>query len=68
MIGLNKLNLNLNLKCPPGDENVAVDNEQRVGRSSGRIREGSSVRVDICTTMSFLSTDSTLNLQQKEKN
>ena len=53
------------VKCPAGD--VAIENEQRVGRSSGRIRKGASIRVVICTTMSFINTEQTTNLQQQKE-
>lgn len=49
-----------------GDLHIAVDNEQRVGKSSGRIREGSSICVDICTTMLCLQTAEKTHLQENE--
>ena len=54
-------------KIPDSDVHLAVDNEQRVGRSTGRIREGSSIRLDICTTMSCLQPHENKNLQQKDE-
>ena len=53
-------------KIPDGDVHMAIDNEQRVGKSSGRIRAGSNIRLDICTTMSCLQPSENGNLQRKE--
>ena len=47
---------------------TAVDNEHQVGHCSGRIREGSAIRVDICTTMSCLQAERKGDLQKKKKN
>ena len=41
-------------ECPPADFHVAIDNNQKVSKSSGRIREGSTVPVGICTAVSFI--------------
>lgn len=53
-------------KIPEYDVHIAIDNEQRVGKTSGRIREGSNIRVDICTTMSCVQTAEKTYIQQKE--
>ena len=40
--------------CPPGDFHLTIDNNQKVAKSSGRIREGSTVPVEICTAISYV--------------
>ena len=50
---------------PDGDIHIAVDNEQRVGKTSGRIREGSTIRLDICTTMSCIQSKESKGVQSK---
>ena len=44
------------LECPSmRDIHTAIDNNQKVGHHSGRIREGSSVPMSICTSVSHIS-------------
>ena len=43
------------LQCPAGvDVHHAIDNNQKIGRHSGRISEGSSVPMSICTSVSHI--------------
>jgi rubrerythrin len=52
--------------CPDGDVQNAIDNEQRVAKSSGSIKEASKVKVDICTTLSHIQPQSGTNVQTQE--
>ena len=40
--------------CPPNDFHITFDNNQKLARSSGRIKEGASVLVGICTSVSYI--------------
>lgn len=51
---------------PDNDIHVTFDNNQKVGFSSGRIREGSKVPVSICTATTFIEPQPPTNLQQKD--
>ena len=42
---------------PDGNLNITIDNNQKIARSSGRICEGSSVPVSICTSVSYITSD-----------
>ena len=42
---------------PDGNVNITIDNNQKIARSSGRICEGSSVPVSICTSVSYITSD-----------
>ena len=42
------------LQCPPGPVDTAIDNNQKVAKSSGHIREASKVPVEICTAVSHI--------------
>ena len=55
---------------PDGDVYLEVDNEQTqqmVGKSCGRIREGSSIRLDICTTVSCLQPVKKTELRSEQR-
>ena len=53
-------------ECPPGDVHITIDNSQKVGHSSGRIREGSKVPISICTTVGYLQPDPVTYLQAND--
>ena len=42
---------------PDGNCNITIDNNQKIARSSGRICEGSSVPVSICTPVIYITSD-----------
>ena len=54
--------------CPDGDVQVSFDNNQKIGHSSGRIREGASVPMSICTSVSTLKENLGTDLQLKNFN
>ena len=42
------------LQCPAGvDVHHAIDNNQKIGRHSGRISEGSSIPMSICLSLTY---------------
>ena len=57
------------LDCPKEDQFITIDNNQKIGMHSGRIREGSKVPLSICTSMcqivlqskTFLQHDNSFN-------
>ena len=53
-------------KCPPLDIHVTVDNNQKVGKHSGRIRENAKQPVSICTTVGYIQPQPPTNLQSRE--
>ena len=53
-------------ECPEGDVENAIDNEQRVAKTSGPIQEDSKLAVDICTTVSHLLPKPISNLQKRD--
>ncbi len=52
-------------ECPPGDCRVTFDNNQKVGRSSGRLKEGGSVPLSVCTSLSYITPVPHTELQTK---
>ena len=54
-------------QCPPGDVQIAIDNEQKVGKTSGRKRLDSKVPVDICTSLSYIQPSEVTTLQNDEE-
>ena len=42
---------------PSSNVNITIDNNQKVARSSGRVREGSSVPVSVYTAVSYIKQD-----------
>jgi hypothetical protein len=53
---------------PDADEkhalHVTFDNNQKVGHTSGRIREGSSIPMSICTAVTYITPNSESTIQQ----
>ena len=54
------------ISCPSGDIHNTVDNNQKVGICTWRIREGSTVPLSICTTDSHIIPQPVTSLQYKE--
>lgn len=54
--------------CPGDDVHVTIDNNQKVAKTSGRIKEDSKMPVSICTTVGFLQPPNVSNLQQNPAN
>ena len=50
--------------CPDGDVHNTVDNNQNVGGTSGRIKEGSNVPTSICSTMCHIVPQPTTTFQE----
>lgn len=48
--------------CPTGDIHITIDNNQKVSKCSGRIREGSTVPVHICCAVSYIKPGFTSNV------
>ena len=55
-------------KPPDQDVHVTFDNNQKVGFASGRIREGSTVPMSICTAVTYIFPTPASNLQQTSLN
>jgi len=53
------------IKCPDGYIHCAIDNNQKVGKSSGRISVNSKVPVDVCTSVSNFLIDRENLIQNK---
>ncbi|CAG2207306.1 unnamed protein product [Mytilus edulis] len=53
------------INCPDGYVHCAIDNNQKVGKSSGRISVNSKVPVDVCTSVSNFQIDSENSIQNK---
>ena len=49
--------------CPSKDIHVLFDNNQKVGRSTTRIKEGSAIPMSICTSVSFIQSHGARDLQ-----
>lgn len=54
------------IQCPIGDVHNTIDNNQKVGRTSGRIKEGSKVPTSICTTMCHIVPQPSTSFQHIE--
>ena len=54
------------IPCPDGDVHNAVDNNQKVGGTSGHIKEGSKAPTSICTTMCHIALQPTTALQEDD--
>ena len=52
--------------CPDGDVRNTVDNKQKVGGTSGRIKEGSKVPTSICSTMCHIVPQPTTTFQEDD--
>ncbi len=51
---------------PANDFHIKFENNQKVGFTSGRIREGSTIPMSICTSTTYLEPQSATNLQQND--
>ena len=49
--------------CPEGHVDNAIDNNQKVGKTSGRIQENSKVPVDVCTSVSHIQINGDSDIQ-----
>ena len=54
------------ISCPEGYVHCAIDNNQKIGKSSGRISEGSKVPMDICTSVSNFLVNPNSSIQNSE--
>ena len=69
--GYTTINKVITAPCPPNeyprnDVENTIDNNQKVGKHSGRIREGSKVPISICTTVGHIVPKPETNLQNDE--
>lgn len=69
--GYTTINKVITATCPPNeypsnDVENTIDNNQKVGKHLGRIREGSKVPTSICTTVGYIVPKPETNLQNDE--